>query len=571
MKKLPLTAILLVAALQSRSPTAADVAEPTRFSIPKRPNFVIVVTDDQRWNTLWAMPFVNQTLRPLALDFRHAYVTTPQCCPARASLLSGGFYAHNTGVLSNSSPNGGAESFDDLRSLPLKLLRAGYQTALVGKYLNGYHTMAPRIPPGWTHFAASLGSSNWTRFEMAIGSSGVTPARGKIESFNGHIVEFEFEEALWFLDDRGKEPFFLLVSAEAPHPPATPPTRDENRHSGFSYRGRSWGEEDLSDKPRFVRRRAGRFKKRLAAKDEFHRDQLRSLAAVDRGVEAIYELLAKRGELGSTVFVFTSDNGFLWGEHQLEGKNLPYEESIRVPLLISLAGSATGENNHLVAMNLDLGATILDLAGIYLTKKALRRHTDGLSLRPFLKGAALSDDEWRNDLLIQSFSRGFAALLTRAPLGDALRHKDAGWTWKYVEHGAGGVSEAYRSDVDRFETESLHDDPEFKALHRDQLAQRLGELRGLQMVTGGLPAGRLGSRYREELQAVGAAQPYTWTLANGKLPRGMRIHRRKGLVIGTPKEAGTFNFSVRVEASSVARYLGQPQAFTRKFRLKIKE
>jgi len=91
------------------------------------------------------------------------------------------------------------------------------------------------------------------------------------------------------------------------------------------------------------------------------------------------------------------------------------------------------------------------------------------------------------------------------------------------------------------------------------------------MVTGGLPAGRLGSRYREELQAVGAAQPYTWTLANGKLPRGMRIHRRKGLVIGTPKEAGTFNFSVRVEASSVARYLGQPQAFTRKFRLKIKE
>jgi arylsulfatase A-like enzyme len=569
-KKLVLTATAFIAASCPVLPAAASGAGSAELAIPKRPNFVVVMTDDQRWNTLWAMPFVNQTLRPLALDFRHAYVTTPQCCPARASLLSGGFYAHNVGVLSNSSPNGGAASFDDLRSMPLELQRAGYQTALVGKYLNGYHTLTPRVPPGWTHFAASLGSGNWTRFDMAIGSSGAAPGRATIESFTGHIVEFEFEEALRFLDDRGTEPFFLLVSAEAPHPPATPPALDAHRHSGHLYRGRSWGEKDLSDKPRFVRRRAGRFKKRLTAKDEFHRDQLRSLAAVDRGVEAIYDLLARQGELRSTVFVFTSDNGFLWGEHKLEGKNLPYEESIRVPLLVSLAGAATGENNNLVAMNLDLGATILDLAGIYPKRKALRRHTDGLSLRPFLKGSELTDDAWRNDLLIQSFSRGFAALLTRAPLGDAHRHKDAGWAWKYVEHGAGGVREVYRSDIDRFETESLHDDPEFNALHRDQLAKRLGELRGLHMVTSGLPPGRKGSRYSEELRAVGAAGPYTWTIVDGELPRGMRVHRRKGLVIGTPKEAGTFRFSVRVEANSIARYTKEPQAFTRKFRLKIK-
>jgi arylsulfatase A-like enzyme len=529
------------------------------------------MTDDQRWDSLWAMPFVNRTLRPLSLDFRHSYVTTPECCPARASLLSGGFYAHNTGVLGNDGPNGGAKRFVDADSLALKLHRAGYKTALIGKYMNGYDEITPRVPPGWSRFVGTVRSGDWSSFTMVIGKSGGSAGTGRIVELEGHIVEFEFDEAQRFLESIDDQPFFLLVTPQAPHKPASPQPQDVRLHGAYTYRKRSWGEDDLSDKPRYVRRRARRFDRKTAVSDEFHRDQLRTLRSVDRGVEALHQQLADSGELESTVFIFTSDNGYLWGEHRLEGKNLPYDESIRVPMMVSLPGALTGRDDHLVAMNLDVGATVLDLAGIYPSARGLARHTDGLSLRPLLEGTALADAEWRSDLLVQSFTRGFAALLTRQSLGDARRPSRSGWNWKYVEHQGGNPKEAYRSDVDPFETDSVDKSAEFRALYREPLADRLHELMGLYMVTDGLPAGRVGQAYHKELNAVGAAQPYTWAIVDGRPPRGMRLHRRRGTLSGTPEEKGEFELSIRVEASTVARYVRQPQGFTRKLRLKIKE
>jgi arylsulfatase A-like enzyme len=570
-KKVPISAIILLTTLCSTAPTATANSAPEFRKIPEEPNFVIVMTDDQRWDTLWAMPWVNQELRPLSLDFRHAYVTTPECCPVRASLLAGGYYAHNTGVLTNGGANGGAPSFDDSRTLPLKLFRAGYKTALIGKYMNGYSDIAPRIPPGWTRFVGTVRSGNWSESTVAIGSSGASARMGELVDPTGHLVQFEFDEALRFLQGVGDEPFFLLVTPEAPHEPATPQPQDARRHERYIYRERAWGEEDVSDKPIYVRRRARRFEKNRAKSDEFHRDQLRTLRTVDRGVQALHEHLADTGKLRSTVFVFTSDNGFMWGEHRLEGKNLPYEESIRVPMLVSLAGAATGEADQLVAMNLDLGATVADLAGLYSNAKALARHTDGLSLRPLLKGRNPDEDSWRGDLLIQSFARDFAALLTREEIGGVKRRARAGWTWKYVVHDKGTPVEAYRSDIDRYETDSLDADPEFLATYREPLAARLHQLMGLNMITDKLPAGRLRAPYRKTIVAVGATTPYTWKVVDGRLPRGMRIHRRRGTLLGKPKVAGEFQFSIRVEASSPARYLNRPQSFTREFRLKVRE
>ena len=113
-----------------------------KSSLPLQPNFVIILTDDQRWDTLWAMPIVQEKLVARRVTFTTAIVTTPLCCPSRASLLSGGFYAHNTGVLTNDVPNGSVRRFQDTETLATLLQRAD-KTALVGKYMNGYGDMVP--------------------------------------------------------------------------------------------------------------------------------------------------------------------------------------------------------------------------------------------------------------------------------------------------------------------------------------------------------------------------------------------------------------------------------------------
>lgn len=556
--------LLLLPGAPGQDPAAAGF----RAVAGQRPNFVVILTDDQRWDSLWAMPFVERTLRRRSVDFRNAYVTTPVCCPARASFLSGGFFAHNTGVLTNSGPNGGATRFDDRRSLPLQLYRAGYRTALVDKYMNDYQLLAPWIPAGWSHFVGSVQSHDWFDFEVAIGSGGTQGAWGRRENRSGeHIVEFELREALRFLE-QVREPFFLLVSLEAPHEPAAPAHGDAQLHPGYEYRGRSWGEEDLSDKPRFLRRRARDFERETARNDRLHVNQLRSLALVDRGVEAIVELLARRGQLESTVIVFTSDNGYLWGEHRMEGKNLPYEEAIRVPLLIARPGTPAGTEDRLVAMNLDVPATILDLAGIHRNPRVLARHTDGSSLRPLLDPLGPAELDWRQELLIEGFNRVWAGLLRLRP-GEGDGAAEAGWFCKYVRTER-RAEEFYRSDSDPLEMESLHRTRQFRREDRDELSQRLAELRGLAITTRFLPPGRVGADYRKQIEAVGRSEPYVWSIESGALPGGLRLDPERGAIVGRPTEAGTFRFGVRVEGSALARYTGLPQAYVDVLELTIR-
>jgi len=118
-----------------------------------RPNIVLIVTDDQRWNTLWAMPNVRRDLVANGVTFTNAFVTTSLCCPSRASILTGQYSRHTgvyTGVFKGSGGHGGAPSFKDTSTLATWLHAAGYQTALVGKYLNDYNRISDHEPPGWS-------------------------------------------------------------------------------------------------------------------------------------------------------------------------------------------------------------------------------------------------------------------------------------------------------------------------------------------------------------------------------------------------------------------------------------
>jgi arylsulfatase A-like enzyme len=363
-----------------------------------RPNFVIFMTDDQRWDTMWAMPLTTKRLAKSGVTFKNAFATTPLCCPDRASLLSGGYYAHNTQVLTNGPLNGGATAFKDSDGLAVKLHRAGYRTALIGKYLNGYHLMSPRVPPGWTFWRVLEGGNFFVDATLVYGSGGAVETTGISARSAGYSTDLFREMALQFIRETEDRPFFLMFTPYAPHKPAIPAPGDEKLFSDFVWRGREGGPPpDIPE-----------------TELDSIRNQLRSLQAVDRAVDAIVQAVEDAGLSDRTVFFFTSDNGFLWGERGKFGKQEPFEESIRVPFLVRMPGAAPGEREVLVAPNLDIGPTVLELAG-------LEGGTDGISLVPLLRGAASRD----RTLLIENFG------LTESWAG--LRGTD----WKFVEKSNG--------------------------------------------------------------------------------------------------------------------------------------
>jgi arylsulfatase A-like enzyme len=520
-------------------------------------SFVIIFTDDQRWDTLWAMPIVQEKLVNPGVIFTNAYVTIPSCCPSRASLLSGGFYPHNTGVLSNKAPNGGVQKFYDQVTLATLLQKEGYATAMVGKYLNRYQDIAPYIPPGWTTFISRPGPpyypDSWTNYSIVYGSSNTKSSQGELYSpMDQYLTDYYGDKSLEFLDQYGESPFFLLVSLDAPHSPATPSPRDAQLFSDYLYRGRAYGEENLSDKPAVVQKQAWNFRGKvnsLAEEDEFHRNQLRSLQSVDRLTGAIVDKLEETGRLDSTVIIFTSDHGFMWGEHALFAKGKPYEESIRVPFVILFPGIESRVDENLVAMNLDIGTTIFDLAGI-------KKDTDGLSLVSLLKEP---DTEWREEFLIQAFSQNWAG----------LRIKRDGVEWKYIERSS-GERELYNLINDPFEEESSHNDLEHQELIRT-FSLRLEELKGVTLKDSKTPLGEVGKKYTFQLEPWGGIEPYTWQIVNGTLPEGLSLNRYSGLISGIPVKPEKQEFLIMVESSSLGRQTEKPQNFIKEYKITIKK
>jgi arylsulfatase A-like enzyme len=268
--------------------------------------FVFILTDDQRFDTLWAMPYVQRDLVTGGVLFENAIGTFPLCCPTRASILAGGFYAKNTGVLTNGLPLGGFPRFKDTNTLATRLRRAGYRTALVGKYLNDYPL--GYVPPGWSLFIGQKGPGgldqnfdyNWNAFRVTVGSSAESSTTGEVAPVAEYVTDYQRDVVLDFISELSNEPFFVLWSTYAPHSPATPAVEDEGKFTDYLYRERAWGELDVSDKPvgyRLKHRQELQRREEGSVDEERPRRQLRSLQAVDRGVKAIIETLAAVGKL----------------------------------------------------------------------------------------------------------------------------------------------------------------------------------------------------------------------------------------------------------------------------------
>src|SRR5918999_423620 len=367
----------------------------------KRPNIVMVVTDDQTLSQYdqRTMPKTRRLLENRGTTFTEAIVTTPLCCPSRATMITGQ-YGHNNGVLRN--------NYRDLKgednTLPVWLRRAGYTTLHVGKYMNQYaDAVEPdtEVAPGWDEWHSVIAPRYFDYELMVNGASesfGGTP-----EDYLGRVLT---ERSTSLIDSYAprRKPFYLQLDHFAPHISvdegegrcahgAVPDPLDADRFTAEPLpQPPSFDEEDVSDKPSFVQELPRLSPATVADQQRLHGCALASLGSVDRSVDAVFDAVKSAGELDRTVFIYVSDNGVFAGEHQIPGsKQNPYEEAVRVPLVVRapkavLGGEAPGKVRRPVA-NIDLAPTILDLAGGEpCGKRGECRRMDGRSLVPLLEG-----------------------------------------------------------------------------------------------------------------------------------------------------------------------------------------
>lgn len=359
------------------------------------PSIVLIVTDDQRWDTLGVMPTVQRELAAQGVTFSNAFVSNPVCCPSRASILTGR-YSHGTGVYTNDGPHGGFQAFNDSSTIATWLDAAGYRTALVGKYLNGYS--GTYVPPGWDRWVAFSGRTDY--FNYLLNVDGTVIAHGAQPS--DYATDVLADEAATFVRS-AQGPLFLHFAPYAPHSVGwvtTPAPRHAGAFAGIRpWRPPSYDEPDVSDKPYWIRNLPRLTSEARARGDFFREGQLESLLAVDDAVAEIVAALRATGRLDNTIIVFTSDNGHAWGEHRRFQKFAPYEEIIRVPLIIRydpLTNSARTAGRF--AVNVDLAPTLAMVAGV------ASPGAQGRSLIPLLRAQSVP---WRQDVLLEhSFTNG---------------------------------------------------------------------------------------------------------------------------------------------------------------------
>jgi arylsulfatase A-like enzyme len=377
------------------------VSEKITFVTRNDPNIVVIVLDDLDATTtpFWdAMPQTNALLAGQGLQFTNAFATDPVCCPARATLLTGR-YPHNTGVWDNSRPDGGFVAFvssgAENDTIATRLDAAGYETALVGKYFNEYIVDPGHVPPGWDEWFG-LVTGYYDGYTYLVNHNGGFELYGSdVDDYQTDVLSTQalaFLDAQELTDDR---PFLLWLSPSAPHwviPPAPRHAVNEFTDDDLPTHP-NYDETDVGDKPTWLRDGVPPISAGLAGfLVTDHRTRMGSLLAVDEMIAALVQRLSTTGELDDTIIVFVSDNGYNLGAHRLAAKQAPYEESIRVPMLMTGPGIPTGQQSASLVTHADLAPTLLDVAGLTWDD------TDGRSLVPLFAGPPAS---WRDDFLVE--------------------------------------------------------------------------------------------------------------------------------------------------------------------------
>jgi N-acetylglucosamine-6-sulfatase len=465
----------------------------------RRRNVVTIMTDDQDFRSMWAMPKTRRLIARSGTTFATASVSFPLCCPARATYYTGQ-YAHNHGVKWNTFPLGGFDKLKQEETLPVWLRRAGYQTTHIGKYLNETGERHPRqVPLGWSDYWGGVDPSTYDYYGMTLNHNGRLVTYPRKPRFYSTDVYAGLAEGAIRRAHRAGRPFFLNVAPNAPHTvsvavnaalegtPALPPPRYANRFADAKLpRYPNFNEADVSDKPPFL----GAVWPMLTPADiaeltAQYRGRMGALLGVDDLVERVVRALKRAGVYRNTDIIFTSDNGWILGEHRLidpmsqDGtatgvKFFPYEGSTRVPLMATGPDFPAGRTVKGPVVNADLAPTIADITGVRPTLPQ-----DGVSLLAAARRPARLDGR---GVLLETFPnpRG-------APPYQSIRTE----RYRYDRYTTGD-EQLYDLRLDPWELQSRHTDPRYARI-KAILAGGLARLsactgKGCRVDVGPLPA-----------------------------------------------------------------------------------
>lgn len=441
---------------------------------PAPRNVVFILSDDHRYDFMGFMEAAPEFLETPHLDrmaaggahLANAFVTTSLCSPSRASILTGQ-YAHRHGVVDNDHPvPPGTEFF------PQVLQQAGYATAFIGKWHMGDHSDEPR--PGFDHWVSFRGQGVYEHPTLNVNGE-------RIER-QGYITDLLTDYAVAWLEEQKEreEPFLLYLSHKAVHAEFAPAERHRGRYANVTP---AYPEtmantaSNYQNKPRWVREQRYSWHgvdylyHGQMAFDTFYRRYAETLLALDEGIGRVLDALEETGLAESTLVLYTSDNGFMLGEHGLIDKRHAYEASIRVPMLAYAPGFiAPGSTISTLVRNIDVAPTLLALAGA-----SMPGHVDGRSFLPALRGEPMPED----DAFLYAYYWEYA--FPHTPTVFALR----GDRYKYIfYHGVWDLNEFYDLQTDPHEQHNLIHVPAYQEQirqMRERLWQRLEATGGMQI------------------------------------------------------------------------------------------
>ena len=357
------------------------------------PNIVFILTDDLANNLVQFMPHV-LAMQKNGVTFTNYFVTDSLCCPSRSSIFTGR-YPHDTGVFTNQGEDGGYGVFiargNEQETFAVALARAGYRTAFLGKYLNGYQPHQHPGGPGWHHWAVA--GNGYLEFSYTFNRDGtLLPHGSKPEDYLTDVVS---ADAVRFVKENAKAPFFIEIATFAPHAPYTPAPRDAGAFPGLrAPRGPAYNVTPTAA-PRWLASHPPLKQEAMDAIDRDFRKRAQSVLAVDKMIGDLQAAVAEIGQQKNTYFVFSSDNGYHMGEYRLmPGKQTAYDTDINVPLVVTgpkIAGRRKAEE---IVENIDLAPTFIQLAG---GDQFL--NVDGASLVPLLHGHSVQG--WRTVALVE--------------------------------------------------------------------------------------------------------------------------------------------------------------------------
>ncbi|MDX6664804.1 MAG: N-acetylglucosamine-6-sulfatase [Solirubrobacteraceae bacterium] len=465
-RKFSVAAVALAGAGFAMAATTTAQAAP---ATPKRHNVVVIMTDDQDFRSMHVMPKTRHLIAAQGTTFATNIISFPLCCPSRATFFTGQ-YAHNHGVKWNFFPQGGYYVLKQAETLPVWLQRAGYRTIHIGKYLNETdERVATEVPTGWTDYMGGVDPSTYDYYGFTINHNGKlrtyarTPKNYSTDVYAG-LAEGAIRDAT-----RLGKPFFLNVAPNAPHTvsagskaevegtPALPPPRYANRFAATPMpRYPNFDEADISDKPTGlgVIFPNPMTQEQIDSLTAHYQGRMGALLGVDDLVERVVKALKRNHVYANTDIIFTSDNGWILGEHRLRDpqtsngqvagvKYFPYEGSSRVPLMASGPDFPKNKVVNGVVVNADLAPTIEQITG---AKPRLPQ--DGTSLIPAARRPSLLNGR---GVLLETFPNP-----RNAPPYTSIRTE----RYRY-DVQADGQEELFDLKLDPWELVSKHNDPAY--------------------------------------------------------------------------------------------------------------